>query len=283
MKVFKRNFIFFIACPLLFSCSAKRYMYSTPAANICYFKQKNDSKLAAYYYQGGVGGNDYVRRITNTGYDIQAGYAYSDNWAVTAAYSSRTEKDSSFGNYDLPGNISEVNYKRNLLELGLGRFRLNARKNRTGNMFFGIGFGSYTIKDNGIYNIASSSKYYKTPFIKFYFQPSYNLVTSKYLHSSIGGRINFMFYGNSSSNYTEDEKNYWGFNKLNKKFVAFVEPNFNMQLSWPEADWIRIESNINFQLFDVGFPPGTKLSQRRGGISIGLYFNPAGVFHKQGK
>jgi hypothetical protein len=283
MAFFKRNIFPLFICPLLFACNAQRYMYSTPASNVCYFKQKNDSKLAAYYYEGGNGNTDNMQRIINTGYDIQAGYAYSNNWAVTAAYSSRTEKDSSFNNYDFSENKSEVNYKRNLFELGLGRFSLNKNKNSTGNVFFGIGFGNYSIYDNGIDSAGRYSKYHRTAFVKFYIQPSYNIVSARYVHASIGGRINFMHYGNSSSTYTDGEKNYWGLNRLNRKLAVFAEPNFNLQLSLPEANWIRFETNINFQLFDIGYPEATRLSQRKGGVSIGFYFDPAAAFQKANK
>jgi hypothetical protein len=255
-------------------------MYSTPAANVCYFKEKNDSKLAAYYFEGGGGKKDKTLGKKNNGYDLQAGYAYSNTWAVTAAYSSRTESDSSFGNYDLLENKSTVNYKRTLFEIGMGHFSLNKNKTTTGNIFFGIGFGNYNIQENGVDSADGYSRFHKTAFIKFYIQPSVNIVTARYFHASFGGRLNFMRYGSFSSNYTDGEKAYWDFARLNNKLVIFAEPNINLQLGIPDADWIRFEMNINFMLFNLGFPESTRLTSRKGGISLGLTFNPAMAFKK---
>jgi hypothetical protein len=274
----KINPLLLLICPLLFACNAQRYMYSTPAANVCYFKEKNDSKVAAYYFEGGTGGNTDMQRISNHGFDLQAGYAYSNNWAITAAYSSRTEKDSSFNNLDQSFNKSDVNYKRNSFEIGIGRFSLNKRKTSTGNVYFGLGFGNYSLFDNGTDSIGRYNKTHKTPFVNFFIYPSYNFVDEGFFNASIGARLNFMRYGNSSSTYSLEEKNYWSFDRLDKKLCVFAEPNLNLQLKLPELNWVRLETNINFQLFDIGFPEATRLSQRRGGVSIGLYLDPVKAF-----
>ena len=280
----KINPLLFIICPLLFACNAQRYMYSTPAANVCYFKEKNDSKVAAYYFEGGNGGNDKMQRISNNGYEIQAGYAYSNNWALTASYSSRSERDSSFNNYDQLYNESEVSYKRNAFEIGIGRFSSKKKRNwSTGNVYFGLGFGKYNILDNGTDSGGRYSKTHTTPFLNFFIYPSYNFMDEGFFNASIGTRLNFMRFGNSSSTYFSNEKNFWGFSRLNNKLCVFVEPNVNLQFKLPGLYWLRLETNINFQLIDIGFPEATRLSQRRGGVSIGLYVDPVAAFGRSKK
>ncbi len=277
----KINALPLLICILIFACnSPQRYMYSTPAANVCYFKEKNDSKLAAYYFEGGPGGNSNKPHLTNTGFDVQTGYAYSNNWAVTAAYWHRDETDSSYFNYEDDQNRSIVKYKRNLIELGLGRFSLNKGKKSTGNLFFGVGFGNYRLQDDGIDTSVLYSKIYKISFYKFYFQPSVNIVVAKYVHAAFGGRISFMQYGTSSTTYTNVEKSYWHFDRLDRAEAIFVEPNINLQLGLPEADWIRFEANLNFLLFDFGYPLAETLSKRKGGLSVGLAFSPSKAFKK---
>lgn len=278
----KLNPLLLIICPLLVGCNAQRYMYSTPAANVCYFKEKNDSKLAAYYYEGGNGSNTDMQRISNTGLDIQGGFAYSSNWALTAAYSSRTERDSSFNNYDKLEDRSEVNYKRNVFEVGIGRFSPNKSKNATSNIYFGAGFGNYNILDNGIDSTGRYSRSHKMSFFNFYIYPSYHFIDEGYFNASVGGRINFMRFGSAASTYSAAERNYWGLSRLDNKLCIFAEPNINLQLKLPELNWFRLETNFNFQLFDISYPEATRLSQRKGGISIGLYLDPVAAFsHKR--
>ena len=280
-------FLLLLCLPSLFSCVAHRYVYSAPTPNVCYFKENGDSKLAAYYYEGGGGnsGNNVVG-FKNQGYDVQGGYAFNNKMAITANYSYRSERDSSYNNYDALENKSLVRYIRNQFEIGLASFKFDKNKKGTTNLAFGFGAGKYKIVEQGtdFDQVTNTLKAYgreiTMPFYKLYIQPSYNYVDNSYFRFSAGAKANFMYFSNQAGNYLHEEESYWGFDRLNNKLVIFFEPNFNLQAGLPQYNWIRFEMNLSFILFDLNFPGETLMKKRSGGVSLGLTFDPVAAFRK---
>lgn len=63
---------------LLSACNTPRYIYSPSPPNNPYFKEKGDSRLAAYYSSGGD--NNILTGEKKDGFDLQAAYAISNSW-----------------------------------------------------------------------------------------------------------------------------------------------------------------------------------------------------------
>ena len=102
----------------LSSCTTYRYIYAASPANEPYFTQKGESKLTGYY------SSSSHNRVSNEfadGIDLQSAYAIGNQWALTAGYYNRRERDgfSSFYNFY---DTSTINYKRNLFDIGGGYF-----------------------------------------------------------------------------------------------------------------------------------------------------------------
>src|SRR6185436_15498399 len=81
----------------LTSCRTPRFVYSPAPPNNPYFREKGESKIAAYYSTA-ADEND-LQQEYNDGLDLQAAYAVSDHFALTADYFKRNEKDV-FKDYD---------------------------------------------------------------------------------------------------------------------------------------------------------------------------------------
>ena len=81
-----RNCLIFISIAVICccSCSSPRFIYSPSPPNNPYFKETGDSKLAAYYSSGGDDNKNTGHK--NNGLDLQAAYAISDHWALTAGF-----------------------------------------------------------------------------------------------------------------------------------------------------------------------------------------------------
>ncbi|MEJ7672135.1 MAG: hypothetical protein WKF59_05375 [Chitinophagaceae bacterium] len=107
------------------SCSSNRYMYSASPPNP-YFKEKGESKLAAYYSSSN---DNATTKEFAGGWDLQGAYAISDHWALTASYFNRREQDVYNYMYSNPFDSSVVKYKRNLFEIGGGYFLSLNQKN----------------------------------------------------------------------------------------------------------------------------------------------------------
>jgi hypothetical protein len=65
-----------------FSCRTPRFIYSPAPPNNPYFREKGESKLAAYYSVGAD--DDESAEEYNEGFDLQAAFAISNHFALTA-------------------------------------------------------------------------------------------------------------------------------------------------------------------------------------------------------
>lgn len=222
------------------SCRSYRHIYSPSPANNPFFTTKGDNQLGAFY-SGGDGGEGTGSRDQNEGYDVQAAYAISDHFALTSSYYFRKERDLYSADYY---DTSTVNYKRKLFDIGVGYFiPFDRGKTATFNLYGGIGFGSFTIDDRGLTNMAVLyQRNMEAKMLKWYLQPSINFLPSKNIKIGLVGRFSFVRYSNIITNYNGDEQSYFFLDQIQNKTIGFFEPSVNLQFGIPQLDWLRIES-----------------------------------------
>lgn len=253
------SFLLFI--PLLYSCSSPRYVYFPAPPNNPYFKEKGETKLAAYY-----SGNEN----STCGYDLQAAYAVAKNWALTTSYSGRRDED----DFDARNNyysFSDVKYKRSLLEFGGGYFKsLNKRNSIFFTIYGGLGFGKFSFDDTGKdKNGADYARIYSSKMTKWFFQPAINFQPGKYVRLSLISKISFARYHHISTSYIDEELEYFDLNKLPGKTFNFFEPACNMQVGLTE--WMAF--NAGFSFVSAHYENTSNIRSRSLGGSIGLSFD----------
>jgi hypothetical protein len=275
-----RNGFYIILLLLFYSCKTPRYIYSPSAPNNPYFTEKGQTKLSGYFSSGGD--DNSLAGEKNNGFDLQAAHSIADNWALTASYYNRKEKDV----YPYKGHnffdSSAVYYQRNLTEIGGGYFMMLSPPNgsyfRNGatitfNVYVGAGIGKFSIRDNGrdtsglVY-----SRYHNSNVTKWFIQPSFNFITGKYFRFSLIDKISFIHYGNISTSYTAVELNYFELDRLSGRTVNFFEPSFNMQIGIPRLDWLKIDGGFTFTS-GLGLKDAPNLKSRCFNASIGISFD----------
>ena len=251
----------------LTSCRTPRFVYSPAPPNNPYFREKGESKIAAYYSTA-ADEND-LQQEYNDGLDLQAAYAVSDHFALTADYFKRNEKDV-FKDYDRSlFDSSVIRYDRNLTNFGAGYFTpITNDKKIMFNIFGGIGFGKFSFTDNGFDNNINYSRYYNSKMSKWYIQPSINFFPGKSFRTGLIGKVSWVHYGDMSTSYTPAELEYFDLNLLTGKTLSFFEATWNMQLTFNKTNWVHIDGG--FTLCSEPFNNLTNLEARNFNLSIGL-------------
>lgn len=277
----KKGYLAFLVMAIAFcySCNTPRFVYSPSPPNNPYFKEKGESKLSAYYSSGG----DDNKRTghKNNGFDLQAAYALSNNWALTAGFFDRKEKDVyQYGNYNY-FDSSVVSYKRNITDFGGGYFiSLDKRRSVFFAIYGGLGFGKFSFTDNGIDKArVNYTRFHNSAVTKWFVQPSLNLIASDYFRASFIAKFSFLHYGNISTSYTTDELQFYWLDKIKNKTVSYVEPAFNMQFGVPPVDWVKVEGGFTFS--SDPFYKNSQIQARGFNASIGLSFDFTKLRKKQ--
>ncbi len=214
-----------------------------------YFKQKGDSKISVLFnpLNTELPSNDVTitppNSSTNSGVDVQSAYAISNHVAFMVNYFNRKEKDT----YSRDNNVfdtSTVDYKRNLLELGVGYYiALNQEKTITYNIYGGIGVGKFLIDDNGKDLLNNNyNRQFNTNIFKPFVQGSFNFMLSEYFKFSLGGRLSFPNYKVYTSTYSNSEVAHFYLNTVDGKGFTFFEPTINIQFGFPAVKWVQIET-----------------------------------------
>ncbi len=267
-NMINNNLILLIfACFIIVSCRTPRYVYSPAPPNNPYFREKGESKLAGYYSTGGDA--NQLTSEYNDGLDIQAGYALSDHWAATADYFKRDEKDVT--NMVTQGlfDSSAIRYDRNLLSFGVGYlFPITEKKTILYSVFAGGGFGKLAFTDNGFDNNVTYSRYYKTELTKWYLQSAINFYAGKYFRTALVGKLSWVHYANPVTSYTADELEYLDLNILPGKTLLFIEPAWNLQVTFKNLEWVYLDGGFTF--CSDPFGNSTNLVARNLNASIGI-------------
>lgn len=265
--------LFVIIC----SCNTPRYIYSPAPANTPFFTGKNESKLAAY-----ISGGDGTRRgldsgsvikPRNYGFDLQGAYSITKHFAITADYFQRRERDvyakyveSSYNYFD----SSVIRYNRRLWNVGIGYFTaLDKRNTLTFNLYGGVGFGKFSLADNGLIASALYSREHTSDITKWYIQPSLHFIPERYFSIGLVTKFSFVHYGNIITSYTAEEQSYYSLNWLPGKTVCFFEPGLNIQAGSARLDWLKIEGAFCLNPVDP-VTSSNNLKARGWNASIGL-------------
>lgn len=243
-----------IASIVLFaSCSNPRYAYSPTAHNIPILTKQGDSKVGAYYSTSGFSilGEDEGEYDKNTsnGADVQGAVAVTNNIAVQANYSYRSEKTNS-KDADYPFETSKVKYKRSFAEFGLGFFSPFGKNDQMiVQVFAGAGFGKTKMNDNGVKSGPVDYKnYYNMNVSKFYLEPSITFRAKEIFAASVATKFSIVKFGNISTDYTLDERQSLNLDSLNRYSVAFFEPTFVGSFGFNKMPGFRIEVQTGLSL-----------------------------------
>lgn len=235
---------------LLFSCYTPRYVYSPSAHNVPVFTKKGDSKLA-FNYSVNIADNTVKDNVSTKqkarGYDIQAAYAVTNNWAVQLNYFNRTERNA--GDFD--NNVLDsvvVNYKRNLTELGVGYFTsLTDNKKSMLQIFGGVGIGKIYFTDNGRnQNNVYRSRYYDANITKLFIQPVITVGSKNKFAGSFSSRVSFIFFKNIHTDYTAIELDNYKLDSLNYHPSVFWEPAITNTFGFKKLPGIALEFQLGF-------------------------------------
>jgi hypothetical protein len=263
----KKIAVLFVTSFVLISCKPPRYIYSPAPANNPYFRERGESKIAAYYSTSGSD-NEQEKEYDN-GLDLQAAYALSDHWALTADYYKRNEKQVEVDADEPFFQSATIRYNRKTTSFGTGYFTpLDKKKSIMFNVFTGIGFGQFSFDDYGLDYGTGYRRYYKNDVTKWYIQPSFNFFAGKYLRTGLIGKISWVHYSKMETNYTQPELDYLEMNLLSRRTFSFFEFTWNMQVTMEKMKWLHLDGGIT--LCTEAFRNYADLEARNFNASIGL-------------
>lgn len=240
-------------------CVTPRYIYTGAKLNNPYFKEKGESKLAAYYSSP----DNSLEGEHGSGVDIQGAYAFSKHFAVTASYFHRNEKDHYSGGIDY--DSSSVGYKRNLINGSIGYFIvLNQKRTLTANLYGGVGFGRFLINDESFNNSVPVYLFHNARITEWFFQPSINFTPGRYVRMAFVLRSTFVHYGNVRTNYAPSEIEDYRLNVAGKT-ITILQSELNFQFGLPSVPWLKLD----FATSGVAAAKSEEYDTR-GNISIGL-------------
>ena len=255
-------------CIVFVSCRTPRYIYSPSPPNNPYFREKGESKLAAYFSTG-ADENDLVEEYNN-GLDLQAAYAVTNHFAITADHFKRREKDAIYDYDRTYFDSSVVRYKRNITSFGAGYFTsITHDKKITANVYGGLGFGKFSFTDNGRDNGVNYSRYYNSQMSKWYIQPSVNFFVSKYFRTALVSKISWVNFNDIETSYTPAELTYLDLDKVPGKSLSFFEGTWNMQVSFKNTQWFYLDGGFTFSS-DPFVNNESNLEARNFNASIGI-------------
>ncbi len=270
-----RFYFYFVIIFTLFSCTANRYIYAPSAPVLPYFNEKNDSKASAFYSGNGSDNNS---NNVSQGVDLQGAYAFGNNWALTTSYFYR--KENSFENNKSIFDSSHVKYERNIIDIGGGYFLpLNSKKTIIVNVYGAIGRGKFSSDETGTKSGAPYSRFYNVNVTKYYIQPSIHFMPGKFFRFAFFIKPTFVHYGHFSTDYLQDEYEYFNFDKLYKSTLTFMEIGYDLQLGIPGVPWLFIEHSVSGISRQVR--SNSHLLSRGGNVSIGLNINFAKIPKKK--
>jgi len=277
MKHMKTRVLPGLALIVIFAaCNTPRYAYSPNAHNVPVFSKQFDSKLSANYSTNAdINSNDnntnrYSHNRAN-GYDIQGAIAVTDHIGVQGSYFSRRE--TTYGDaYN--GDSSVVRYKRNLTEFGAGYFTsINKKDKIFFQVYAGVGFGKLKLTDaSKDFNGVQYTRFYNSDIRKYYIEPAIIFRNKEIFAASLSTRFSVINFRNVSTNYTQDEKQSYRLDSLNRYGTVFFEPAFVNSYGFNKLPGFRIEYQLGFSVpIDLNSEP--ILDYRPFNFSIGLVFD----------
>lgn len=244
-----RYFIGGILFLLLFgACRSPRYVYAPSLPTNPFFEEKGETRIAGFY--AGAGGSSEGEYLY-TGYELQAAYAFANNWAVTFAHGHRKE-------FDLAGrdqgysadyfNSSNIFYKRRMTDIGAGYFMAVDREQAIYiGLYGGMGFGYFTMRENGLdRDSLNYSGQYNGHLAKVYLQPTVSIHAGEFFKFGLSARISSVHFKEQKNNYTQQESEALGLPRIRNRRHNFFEPAIHAQFQIPTMKWIKLEGGFQF-------------------------------------
>ena len=248
MKNKSTYFVFLLLafCILESSCYSPRYVYSPAASNVPLVTKKGDSKLAGYYsINPGEAKKQTTAGELNSGYglDIQAAYAFTNHFAIEAAYTKRWEKN--YADFNLNSDDSSlINYKRNSAEFGLGYYTyLDKRHASFFQLFAGVSFGKSSFTDK-FFTGNFDARHFAMDVTKIYFQPAIMIRHGESFASSLASRVSFVFFKNIVADYTAEELDKYQLKDIDKTTEIFWEPAFINTFGLKKLPGLKLEIQL---------------------------------------
>jgi len=276
------TFLFLVAHVffLLSSCYTPRYVYSPTAHNVPVLTQKGDSKLGVLYSNNfpGTDKQPAGSKAHSYGIDVHSAYAISNKLALQLNYFLRSEKNGDDQGYaDQP----VIRYKRQLLELAIGRYiKIDGSETKIFQLFGGIGYGRFSFTDKGLDNTSMPySKFHRSGLLKFYVQPAFMYIIKKQTALSVSSRISIVHYSNIKTDYSDQQLIDYELYTLGGDPVIFWEPSFIHAIGFKKLPHIRLEYQFGFSaLVSRRF-----IDSRSFNFSAGIQADVANLFKKNAR
>ena len=258
----------------LTACRSYRFVDRVDTPNNPVFTKKGESELNATINLG----NRYLDQPQrNNALNFSAGYAITNQFSVIGSYSYQNEydyyenvnSDFGIGGFDNYFRNSNVNYKRERVELGLG---FNIPIEKTAKYFYSIyaGFskGHTFFEEHGFDRFGAGyyNRYFRANYSNYFFQNALSAVSKKTTVSLIG-KFYFQNFDHVRNNYTTDEKDFFHFTDINAERYFFFQPsiqikqrcnNFNMMVSM-NALWGLSNNTYSYRATDFTFGVSTDI------------------------
>jgi hypothetical protein len=256
-------------------------VYSPTATNTPIFTKKGDSKIAVNYSSNLTA--NWLHKNNNinkaVGFDVQTAYAIAPHWAIQLNFFNRKEKNIE-PVITTNTNITTIDYKRNLTEVGIGYFK-RSKKNKqvTLQIFIALAKGSFNFTDEIVFpNNTSSNKYHDVKITKFFVQPALSIQFKKNIFATLSSKISFLFFNTINTNYTSSELIKYSLNNLTNSPRVFWEPAVIQTFGFKKAPAIKLECQVDFSfLLSKQF-----VDARFFNFSVGVLFDFAKILqHKK--
>jgi hypothetical protein len=263
-------FIFACITIIAASCNTPRYIYSPSAHNVPVLTKKGDSKIGGAYSTNAVGqekkdGVEIDNR--SRGYDLQGAVAITNNFAIQAAHAYRWEKTE--GGPD----STNLKYKRNLTELGLGYYLpINDKGNTFFQVFAGAGLGRFSFTDVD----KTGSYYHQANITKIYLQPAILFKSKGSFTTSVSVRFSGINYSKVKTNYSASQLNDYHLEDLNGRAKWFFEPATVNSFGFKGLPGLRFEvqGGLSFLM------ARNYVDYRKFNFSVGTWLDMGSIFSK---
>lgn len=253
------------------SCNTPRYIYSPTAHNVPVLTQKGDSKMGAAYSTNAVGqekkdGVEIDNR--SRGYDLQGAVAITNNFAIQASYAYRWEKAE--GGPD----STNLNYKRNLTEIGLGYYLpINDKKNAFFQVFAGAGLGRFSFTDSD----KTGNYFHQANITKIYLQPAVLFKSKGSFTTSVAVRFSGITYSKVKTNYSTAQLNDYYLEDLTGRAKWFFEPATVSSFGFKGLQGLRFEvqGGLSFLM------ARNYVDYRKFNFSLGSWVDIGSLFNKK--
>jgi hypothetical protein len=248
------------------------------------FSEAGESNVTIRYASGpsdnvGIVNNN---KDHNNGLDIQASYAVSKNFAFTASFSKKWERDIYNNNWGINGyanyDSSVVRYKRQNWQIGAGYF-FPFNLNKSSFSIYGfVGMGTTRINDLGLEDTIEYNHYHNSNNLIYSIQPAINLGLKSKLTSSIITRLTFVKNYNIWTSYSIDELVNTGLYDIHS--LVYFALGYNLRWSpFTKVPWLNFEGQYLSSNYTGRFP---RTSYSRGyNASIGVSIEPSKLFKKK--